>query len=172
MKRPIRPEELQLWSMVAATVHPMPGRKLPKAEAAPPAPAIDPKAPAARIPPPKPPAPHPKRGPAEGIEPRRKHRIAKERDPIGAHIDLHGLGQDQARVALERFVLRSWDEGMRAILVITGKGVRGDGVLRRMTPEWLADPRLRHAVAGISEAHHRHGGAGAIYIALKRKTRD
>ena len=172
MKRPIRPEELQLWSMVAATVHPLPGRKVPKAEAAPPAPTIDPKAPAARIPPPKPQAPHPKRGPAEGIEPRRKHRIAKERDPIGAHIDLHGLGQDQARAALERFVLRSWDEGMRAILVITGKGVRGDGVLRRMTPEWLADPRLRHAVAGISEAHHRHGGAGAIYIALKRKTRD
>jgi DNA-nicking Smr family endonuclease len=171
MKRPIRPEELQLWSMVAATVHPLPGRKVPKAEAMP-ATAIDPNAPAARIPPPKPQAPQPKRGPAEGIEPRRKHRIAKERDPIGAHIDLHGLGQDQARVALERFVLRSWDEGMRAILVITGKGLRGDGVLRRMTPEWLADPRLRHAVAGISEAHHRHGGAGAIYIALKRKTRD
>lgn len=171
MKRPIRPEELQLWSMVAATVHPMPGRKIPKAEATP-ASTIDPNAPAARIPPPKPQAPHPKRGPAEGIEPRRKHRIARERDPIGAHIDLHGLGQDQARAALERFVLRSWDEGMRAILVITGKGLRGDGVLRRMTPEWLADPRLRHAVAGISEAHHRHGGAGAIYIALKRKARD
>lgn len=171
MKRPIRPDELQLWSMVAATVHPLPGRKLPKAEVAP-APPIDPQAPAARIPPPKPQGPHPKRGPAEAIEPRRKHRIAKERDPIGAHIDLHGLGQDQARAALERFVLRSWDEGMRAILVITGKGLRGDGVLRRMTPEWLADPRLRHAVAGISEAHHRHGGAGAIYIALKRKTRD
>ena len=57
MKRPIRPEELQLWSMVAATVHPMPGRKVPKAEDAP-ATVIDPKAPAARIPPPAPkPAP-------------------------------------------------------------------------------------------------------------------
>jgi DNA-nicking Smr family endonuclease len=191
MKRPIRPEEQRLWSMVAATVHPMPGRSVPKPEAEPVAVAAKPGPPAPpgkmikkgrlgeALPPPKSPAPP--AGPAvsppggagsKSIEPRRKHRIAKERDPIGAHIDLHGLGQDQARLVLERFVLRSWDEGLRAILVITGKGVRGDGVLRRMTPEWLADARLRHAVAGISEAHHRHGGAGALYIALKRKTRD
>jgi DNA-nicking Smr family endonuclease len=191
MKRPIRPEEQRLWSMVAATVHPMPGRSLPKPEVepvAPPAPRGPPPPPGKMVkkarhgealPPPKgstPPAAPAAFAPggagSKSIEPRRKHRIAKERDPIGAHIDLHGLGQDQARLVLERFVLRSWDEGLRAVLVITGKGVRGDGVLRRMTPEWLADARLRHAVAGISEAHHRHGGAGALYIALKRKTRD
>lgn len=177
--------------MVAATVHPMPGRSQPKPEPDPvpaPPPAGPPPPPgkmakkakaAEALPPPRSPPPSaapvaPSAGGAgsKGIEPRRKHRIAKERDPIGAHIDLHGLGQDQARLVLERFVLRSWDEGLRAVLVITGKGVRGDGVLRRMTPEWLADARLRHAVAGISEAHHRHGGAGALYIALKRKSRD
>ncbi|HEX5378762.1 MAG TPA: Smr/MutS family protein, partial [Phenylobacterium sp.] len=162
MKRPIRPEELRLWSMVAATVHPMPGRAVPKAEARPaeamPPQAIDPKAPAARIPPPATKArPAPQRGPAEAIEPRRKQRIARERDPIGAHIDLHGLGQDQARALLERFVLQSWHEGLRAVLVITGKGLRGDGVLKRMTPEWLAAAHLRHVVAGISESHRRHG---------------
>lgn len=170
MKRPIRPEEAKLWSMVAATVHPFPGRAPPRSEAMP-AQAIDPNAPAARIPPPERPKPPPQRGPLEGIEPRRKHRIARERDPIGAHIDLHGLGQDQAKAALEGFILGCWNDGMRAVLVITGKGVRGDGVLRRLTPEWLAAPRLREAVAGISEAHRHHGGEGALYVALKRKSR-
>jgi len=79
---------------------------------------------------------------------------------------------DQARAALEAFVRRAWDDGWRAILVITGKGVQGDGVLRRATPDWLAAPGLAHIVAGISEAHRRHGGEGALYVALKRKPRS
>ena len=181
MKRGIKPEELRLWSMVAATVHPLPGRVTPRASevalsAPPPSaprPTLSPPLPAARprsatmAPPPRPPsAPL-----SKPIEPRRNHRIARERDPISAHIDLHGLGQDQARAALERFVLEAWNDGFRSILVITGKGLRGDGVLRRMTPEWLAAPRLRDAVAGISEAHRHHGGEGALYVALKRRVR-
>ena len=70
------------------------------------------------------------------------------------------------------FVLRAWRDGYRAVLVITGKGLRGDGILKRMTPEWLSAPHLREAVAGISESHRRHGGEGALYIALKRRSRS
>ena len=177
--------------MVAATVHPLPGRRpAPEVKTAP-GPAPAPQAPA------KPadslPAPRwdgaafrvgqaagglgraslraPHDDPGKGIEPRRKHRIAKERDPIGGRIDLHGMTQDRARATLEAFLRRSHDEGARAVLVITGKGVQGDGVLRRRTPEWLAAPALRDVVAGISEAHRRHGGEGALYVALKRKPR-
>jgi len=173
--------------MVAATVHPLPRRRpapAPKAKTAPIAPpraAADP-LPALRWdgaaftvgelaggrPPPRAGKPDAE---DKGIEPRRKHRIAKERDPIGGRIDLHGMTQDRARAALEAFLRRSHDDGARAVLVITGKGVQGDGVLRRRTPEWLADPALRDVVAGISEAHRRHGGEGALYVALKRKAR-
>ena len=45
------------------------------------------------------------------------------------------------------------------------------GVLRRRAPEWLGGMALRGVVAGISEAHRRHGGEGALYVALKRKPR-
>ena len=55
------------------------------------------------------------------------------------------------------------------MLVITGKGVQGDGVLKRRAPEWLAAPHLAHIVAGISDAARHHGGEGALYVALKRK---
>lgn len=172
VKRPIRPEELSLWSLVASTVHPLPGRK--SVQATPPPQAGKVADPAARIPISEAKAPvRPRRhwvGP-EAIEPRRKHRIARERDPIGAHIDLHGMDQAQARPLLMRFVREAQDDGLRAVLVITGKGLLGDGILRRRVPEWLADPSLRDVVAGISEAHRRHGGEGALYIALKRKPR-
>jgi DNA-nicking Smr family endonuclease len=119
--------------------------------------------------------PHSQPSPRKGeraIEPNRRHRISKERDPIGARLDLHGLTQDRARGVLEAFLARAWDEGYRAVLVITGKGVQGDGILKRRTPEWLAAPHLAHIVAGISDAARHHGGEGALYVALKRKARS
>ncbi|HWE45452.1 MAG TPA: Smr/MutS family protein [Caulobacteraceae bacterium] len=108
------------------------------------------------------PAPH-------AIEPNRKRRLTRERDEIEARIDLHGLGQFQAEDRLKLFLVRAQDMGLRAVLVITGKGVSGDGVIRRRAPEWLADPALRTVVAGVAQAHPRHGGDGALYVAIKRK---
>jgi DNA-nicking Smr family endonuclease len=109
-------------------------------------------------------------GPPGAIEPNRQRRLVREREPIGARLDLHGLDQDRARGALERFIAASQAQGHRAVLVITGKGVRGDGVLRRLTPEWLAGPMLRPMVAGLAWADRRHGGEGALYVALKRRS--
>ena len=173
--RRLRPDELRLWGAVAATVRPSPGRAAPVVIAAetastpapPPAKAksVKPPAPVAKAIP-KPRAPQP---PGD-IEPRRKHRISRERDPLEARLDLHGLDQDRARVVLETFLRRAQAEGHRAALVITGKGLLGDGVLRRRFPEWLAQPGLRELVAGSSHAHPRHGGEGAFYVALKRKS--
>ncbi len=171
MKRPLKPEDLRVWGMVAATVHPLPGRKVPRVEAgtAEPGPALPPRK---EIPAGPPPArPGPPRKTLEAIEPRRHHRIAKAREEIGARLDLHGLTQDRARAVLEAFVRRAWEEGYRAVLVITGKGVQGDGVLKRRAPEWLAAPHLSAIVAGISDAARHHGGEGALYVALKRKAR-
>jgi len=96
-------------------------------------------------------------------------RLTRGRDAIAARIDLHGLTHDAARAALTAFVGRAVENGWRAVLVITGKGVSGDGVLRRRVPDWLAEAPIREHVAGVSEAHRRHGGEGALYVALKRK---
>ena len=167
-RRPLRPEEVKVWAEVVSTVEPAPGKTPPEVppEPAPPAP-----------PPAKPPAASPRpcaarprpAAPAEIIEPKRKRRIVRERDPIDARIDLHGMDQDRARLALHAFLQRAHDDGARAVLVITGKGLQGGGVLKRRTPEWLAEPSVRPMVAGVSEAHRRHGGEGALYVALKRK---
>jgi DNA-nicking Smr family endonuclease len=187
MKRPLRPEETRLWAVVAATVRPAPGRRGPEAAAAvpsPTAPEAPPPAPAkpplytARNPRSGPTPPSPKLSPPlrtsdapDGIEPNRKRRIVRGRDTLAARLDLHGYDQDRARARLYDFLVQAQDEGAHAVLVITGKGFSGEGVLRRRTPEWLADPRLREVVAGLSPADDRHGGEGAWYVALKRKGR-
>lgn len=165
-------EDLRLWAIVAATVRPAHGRSAPavppggKAQSSRPGPAAI--APTA-VPAAAPRRAHPR--PPEAIEPGRRHRISHDREPLAARIDLHGMTHDGARAALTRFVTRAYDEGWRAVLVITGKGALGDGVLRRHAPEWLALPPIRPMVAGVSEAHRRHGGEGALYVALKRKPR-
>jgi DNA-nicking Smr family endonuclease len=172
MRRGLRPEELRLWAIVASTVRPAAGRASPVGPtqsiadppSAPPA-LARPSVPIIRSKPrsaPLSPAP-------ADIEPGRKRRIVRERDPIDRTLDLHGMDQDRARAALLGFLSHAQSQGERAVLVITGKGSRGDGVLRRFTPEWLADPSLRPVVAGWSFAHRRHGGEGAIYVALKRR---
>lgn len=171
MKRPLRPDETSLWAAVVSTVQPAPGRSVPVAPQAP----ADPKpAHVARNAPPLQPVASPKRraisiSAPERIEPRRRTRLARERDPIGARLDLHGLDQDRAREALHAFVQGAHARGLRAVLVITGKGTYSGGILRRRTPEWLVEPPVRALVAGISQADRRHGGEGAIYVALKRK---
>jgi DNA-nicking Smr family endonuclease len=169
MKRPLRPDELRLWRVVASTARAYPGRALPPEPPAPPAPA----AAAALRPAPHPaPRPAPLRKPSEalhGIEPNRRRRIALGREAIGASLDLHGYDQDQARAALERFLAQAHASDIRAVLVITGYGRLGGGVLRRRLPDWLQAAPLRAVVAGVSPAQRRHGGEGAFYVALKAR---
>lgn len=167
MKRPLQPDELRLWSRVVEDVRPRPGVEPPVAPPEPPTEVVSAKP--SFQPPPRPPRNARARSSLPTIEPNRVRRIALGREAAGPPLDLHGMSQDQAQDRLIAFVLRAQAEGRRAVLVITGKGAGGDGVLRRRAPEWLASPLLHGVVAGVSEASHRHGGRGALYVALKRR---
>ena len=114
-----------------------------------------------------PPAPAPRSVPEE-LEPRRQRRLSRERDPIEASIDLHGFGRFEAEDQLRAFLTQSQARGLRAVLVVTGQGRRGGGVIRASIHEWLQGHALRGVVSGFAMAHRRHGGDGAIYVTLKR----
>ena len=94
-----------------------------------------------------------------------------------ARIDLHGMTLAQAHPVLTRFILGAHEDGLRLVLVITGKGKDRDdpgpipirrGVLKHQVPNWLHMPPLGRVVLDIREAHIRHGGAGAYYVYLRR----
>lgn len=95
-----------------------------------------------------------------------------------ARIDLHGMTLSEAHPELIRFILNAQSDGLRLVLVITGKGKRGQdigpipqrmGVLRHQVPQWLRQPPLRQAILQVSEAHLKHGGSGAYYVYLRRR---
>lgn len=186
----LTPEDHRIWGRVSGSVTPpkarkaarvTPGALLPdeplkpetiRAAPKPPGP-IKPKVStkiraAASAPPRLPSAPAAPRGVPEELEPRRQRRLSRERDPIEASIDLHGFGRFEAEDQLRAFLSQSQARGLRAVLVVTGQGRRGGGIIRASIHEWLQGHALRGVVSGFAMAHRRHGGDGAIYVTLKR----
>ena len=123
--------------------------------------------------PPAPPTPPPPSPPLTQLGRRMRARVARGKHAIDARLDLHGLTQNEAHAALLHFVRANSARGARLVLVITGKGVRGDGeggrgVLRRQVPHWLRLLEFRAFVIGFEDAHIAHGGEGALYVRLRR----
>ncbi|MET0257327.1 MAG: Smr/MutS family protein [Methylobacterium sp.] len=112
-----------------------------------------------------------------GLERRERMGLRRGSLAIDARIDLHGLYQADAHAALVGFLLHARAAGHARVLVVTGKGGdRGSeaafserGVLRRSVPHWLRGGELGHFVLGFEEAARHHGGAGALYVRLRRR---
>lgn len=173
MPRRLAPEEEAVWSRVAATVRPLSGR--PRVKPAPLPPVAEPRA--------SPPTP-PKVSrqalarpvDATTLDGGWDRRLRGGKLVPDRSLDLHGYGRDQAYDLLSRTVEHASLAGQRVLLVVTGKGARGDdggerprGVIRASLPHWLETPALRPYVAALRGAHPRHGGSGAFYIILRRR---
>lgn len=170
--------ELALWRQVARTVTPLAGRAPvepePEAEQAKLAPTTQ-NAPSPAAPAPSRPSAKPAPPPLVPLERRVRTQLRRGQQGVEAVIDLHGLRQDEAHSALRGFLRLQQQRGAKLVLVVTGKGIAGDvpygeerGILRRNVPHWLRLPDLRPLVLGFDEAEQRHGGAGALYIRLRR----
>ena len=98
-------------------------------------------------------------------------RVARGKEAIDGRLDLHGLTQSEAHTALLRFLRTATARDARLVLVITGKGGRGEGergILKRQVPQWLSLPEFRSFVVGFEEAGIGHGGEGALYVRIRR----
>jgi DNA-nicking Smr family endonuclease len=166
-------EDRALWARVTRSIKPL-RRQAPAADAGPvgPTPRKPQAAPAVRAPAARPvPKAEPSLAP---LDRRLKQRLARGREAIDARLDLHGRTQSEAHAALLRFLRRAQANGARFVLVITGKGARGDedggerGVLRRQVPLWLKLPEFHPYVLGFDAAHVGHGGEGALYLRIRK----
>lgn len=177
-------EEIALWVEVTQHVAPRPGAALPRRVPPPPEPAPPlSQAPFRPFLPAYVPAPQsrPAAPPLARLERRLKQNLLRGRTQVDGFIDLHGMRQNEAHHALLRFLHQAQNRQDRVILVVTGKGRtqsptgadggREAGILRRQVPHWLAAPELRSVIIGYEEAAQPHGGAGALYVRLRRAGR-
>ena len=181
---PLSDEDAELWSRVAAQAEPLPELRrarhvetsrvrAPKTDGAARArvkkPA-DPKAARVAQPTQKPhPRPAPKKSPMPEtrLDPKSKRRLARGTLAIDARIDLHGLTAARARARLTGFLTAAAQARNKWVLVITGKGRAGEGVLRREVPLWIGEPPLDRLVIAYEPAAAAHGGGGALYLRLR-----
>lgn len=181
-KRSLSEEDRALWETVAKHVKPLrktarPAKPQPP-KLHPPMSGAEPATAKVTVPPrPAPPmqAPKPAKPTVPPLAPlgrRERTRLSRGRSEIDARIDLHGMTQSHAHQALHSFLLRAHHDGLTFVLVITGKGKVGSeterGVLRRQVPHWLGLPEFRTLIVGFEEAHIGHGGAGALYVRIRR----
>jgi len=191
--RAITADEAELWKHATRALEPVKAKPRVRAAQEPPPPSIPRQpAPAARsdaerVLKGKPAAAAPRTtgrpAPLADFERRKARQIASGKIEIGARLDLHGSYQRDARARLRAFLLDAHAKGHKTVLVITGKGAekeaadplghlmgeRQRGVLRRNVPAWLDEPDLRAIVLSFTEASTRHGGAGALYVQLRRR---
>ena len=196
-RRTLRPEEAELWHAVARTAKPLHSptlhRKLSDPDPAPPlhkpevlpappepklnrfrigerkreAPVLDTLPPLAE-----------RLANAPVLMDRKNHdRMVRGKLSPEARLDLHGMTVAEAHPELIRFIFNAWNDGLRLVLVITGKGKQGPdhgpipiryGVLKHQVPHWLHLPPLGPCVLQVTEAHLKHGGSGAYYVYLRR----
>ena len=114
------------------------------------------------------PAPPPKAAPNPGLDRNTARRFERGELPIDRAIDLHGLTEARAHQALDRFMADAVAGGARMLLIVTGKGKDGDGVLRRHVPDWLRLGPFGGRILRQAQARLPHGGAGALYVLLRR----
>ena len=95
-------------------------------------------------------------------------------------LDLHGLSLNQANKIVKKFIIESFEDGYKKILIITGKGLRSKvyknpylseqmNVLKYSVPEFIKnDEDLFGKISRISTADLKDGGEGAFYIFFKK----
>ena len=111
-------------------------------------------------------------GETSGIDRTSARRMQRGQIPIEDRLDLHGLSQEQAQKEVKAFIGSAVQKNFRHVLIITGKGRDGHGILHEKVPEWLKDVPLCYYLNAISYAQPKDGGKGALYIRLKRQREE
>ena len=188
MKRPGRKltgEEAALWKRVVQTVQPLEGRVLappveeavqsaiatpPPRKRTKPAPLVQP----APVTAPAPPKPTERRPLGQhGLDAGWDHKLARGLVAPWRSSVKSGATLDAAHGRLEHGLTLALAQGARLVLLVTGRerpseDRRSRGVIRRKFMDWLAIGPHASRIAAVRPAHPRHGGAGAVYIVLRR----
>ena len=95
-------------------------------------------------------------------------------------IDLHGYTLDEANESIENFIIKSYQEKINKLIVVTGKGMHSQNkkdpylskdlsILKYSVPEFIKNNgELMKKITDIKDADIKDGGSGAFYIYLKK----
>tara|TARA_B100000287_G_scaffold372067_1_gene370497 strand:- start:874 stop:1287 length:414 start_codon:yes stop_codon:yes gene_type:complete len=111
-----------------------------------------------------------------------KDNFSKKKERINEFtFDLHGFSLNEANKQVEQLIYKSYEAGVRRLIIITGKGLHSEnekdpyvskdlGKLRYSVPDHIRKSvELMKKINNLEDAEIDHGGEGAFYINLKKK---
>ena len=110
-------------------------------------------------------------GIAPGLDRRLLARLRRGDYAVQGHVDLHGLTREEARLRVEQFVQESKLRSHRCVLIVHGRGLNSKDqipVLKEAVRLWLVRGRVSRSVLAFATARPTDGGAGAVYVLLRR----
>lgn len=110
-------------------------------------------------------------GVAPGVDRRLAQRLHQGDFSVQAHLDLHGYTVEEAKNALDGFLTNAYTTGRRCLRVVHGRGHNSPDnrpVLKEQVQFWLSHGRLSRLVLAFATAPAVDGGAGAVYVLLRR----
>lgn len=106
-----------------------------------------------------------------GLDRRVLQKLRKGDFAFRDHLDLHGMNREVARREVEEFLEEAHSRGQRCVLIVHGRGHNSKDnipVLKVALKAWLERGRIARSVLAFCTARPTDGGAGAMYVLLRR----
>jgi len=90
---------------------------------------------------------------------------------VQGHLDLHGLTRAEAKAQVDSFLQEARRKGKRCVVLVHGRGLHSKDqmpVLKEALRTWLATARFGRHVLAFATARPQDGGAGAVYVLLRK----
>ncbi len=113
-------------------------------------------------------------GRVQGLDPGVAKKLRRGEFAVQGHIDLHGMTREEAKREVDAYLRASRGGGKRCVLVVHGRGIHSKDqvpILKDALRSWLASARFARHVLAFATARPADGGAGAIYVLLRRAGR-
>ncbi len=111
-------------------------------------------------------------GAVPGVGPKIMRRLKRGEFSVQDYIDLHGLKKKEAEAVVREFIIKSYQRGLRCVLIVHGRGlgsVDHQPAIKRELPVWFRRGMLKRIVLAFVTARPCDGGAGALYVLLKKR---
>ncbi len=112
--------------------------------------------------------------------PNKDFEVSEKKKKNIKSIDLHGYSIENANEVIEQFIIKSYEEGIHRLKIVTGKGLHSQNeknpyvskdlsILKYSVPDFIKkNKKLINLINEISDAKIEDGGSGAFYIYLKK----
>lgn len=111
-------------------------------------------------------------GAVSGVGPKIMKRLKRGEFSVQDYIDLHGLTKKEAETVVDKFIIQSYHKGLRCVLIVHGRGLGSidhKPAIKRELPVWFKRGILKKIVLAFVTARPCDGGAGALYVLLKKR---